>query len=218
MLTGNLVRVKIIRGRVVPLYLRREDPFMHETAESLIGIVREGIGSTRGEIEGEIDELLGEGMANLAQRGLAKVLEDRCDYEVVARVPPEELREKVFHEAANYRKELRESGPRTPFLREVVLEKIAAELGISAEEVAGGLFADLKDEARLLRCDETITAQKLIDRYNVSLAQSVLLRSTNLSVEVRNEKAGAVSAIVSQAQVSSPASSCRGDHGRGLLL
>lgn len=188
MLTGNLVRVRIAKGRVIPLYLRRDDPFLLETAESLIGIVREGIGSTRGEIEAEIDELLGEGMANLAQRGLAKVLEDRCDYEVVARVPPEELREKVFLAAADYRKSLESSGPRAPFRREVVLEKIADEFGLTAEEVAGGLFADLKDEARLLRGDETITARKLIDRYNIALAQAVLLRSTNLAVEVRGEK------------------------------
>ena len=38
------------------------------------------------------------------------------------------------------------------------------------------LFADLRDENRLLRFED-ITAQRLIDRYNVALAQAVLLRS-----------------------------------------
>ena len=59
---------------------------------------------TRGEIEAEIDELVGEGMATLAHRGLAKVLEDRAEFEVVADVPPETVREKVFTAAAEHRK------------------------------------------------------------------------------------------------------------------
>ena len=33
-------------------------------------------------------------------RGLAKVLEDRAEFEVVADVPPEQIREKVFTAAA----------------------------------------------------------------------------------------------------------------------
>ena len=49
------------------------------------------------------------------------------------------------------------------------------------------LFADLRDENRLLRFED-ITAQRLIDRYNVALAQAVLLRSVHVKVEVRNER------------------------------
>ena len=49
------------------------------------------------------------------------------------------------------------------------------------------LFADLRDENRLLRFED-ITAQRLIDRYNVALAQAVLLRSVLVRAEVRNER------------------------------
>ena len=49
------------------------------------------------------------------------------------------------------------------------------------------LFADLRDENRLLRFED-ITAQRLIDRYNVALAQAVLLRSVFVRVEVRRER------------------------------
>ena len=51
MLTGNLVRIKTTsKGRVVPIYLRRDDPYWLEVAESLLLIFREGVGMTRGEI------------------------------------------------------------------------------------------------------------------------------------------------------------------------
>jgi predicted nuclease of restriction endonuclease-like RecB superfamily len=64
---------------------------------------------------------------------------------------------------------------------------VAGELGVAPETVAAGLFADLKDENRLLKFED-LSAQRLIDRYNVALAQSVLLRSVLVRVEVRREK------------------------------
>src|SRR5436309_15560974 len=146
MLTGNLVRVKTSRQRVIPLYLHRESAQWLEVAESLLMIFREGVGMTRGEIESEIDELVGEGLANLAHRGLAKVLEDRAEFEVVAEVPPETVRDKVFLAAAEQRRTLRAAGHRAPFRREVVLDAVAKELGLEPERVAAALFADLKDE------------------------------------------------------------------------
>src|SRR4029079_2771142 len=122
MLTGNLVRVRTSKSRVIPLYLRRDDPYWLEVAESWLWVFGEGVAMTRGEIAAEIDELVGDGIATLAHRGLAKVLEDRAEFEVVAEVPPETLREKVFSTAAAYRRHLRAAGHRAPFRREFVLD------------------------------------------------------------------------------------------------
>ncbi len=189
MLTGTLVRVRFSKQRVIPLYIKRDDPSWLEVAESLLLIFREGIGRTRGEIETEIDELVGEGLATLAHRGLAKILEDRAEFEVVADIAPDELREKIFTAAAEYRKTLRVSGqPRAPFRREVVMDALAEELKLRPDQVATAMFADLRDENRLLTIDQTLDAQRLIDRYNVGLAQSVLLKSVLIEAEVRNEK------------------------------
>jgi uncharacterized protein len=187
MLNGPLVRVRTARQRIIPLYLNRESPDWLEVAESLLLIFREGVGLTRGEIETEIDEMVGEGMATLAHRGLAKILEDRAEFEVVADVPPETIREKLFTAAAEHRKALQAAGIRTPFSREKVLNAVAQELNLEPEKLAASLFADLKDENRLLSFDD-MTAQRLIDRYNVGLAQAVLLRSVLVTAEVRHEK------------------------------
>src|SRR3954453_14825726 len=112
MLTGDLVRVRISKERVIPFYLNRESPQWLEAAESLLAIFREGVGMTRGEIEEEIDDLFGGGgKATLVHRGLAKVLEDRAEFEVVADVPPEQIREKVFTAAAEARRKLRADRP-----------------------------------------------------------------------------------------------------------
>ncbi|MDB5351329.1 MAG: hypothetical protein JWN86_2576 [Planctomycetota bacterium] len=187
MLNGNLVRVRTSKSRVIPLYLNRDDPTWLEVAESLRLVFQEGVGTTRGEIEGEIDEMLGDDPKTLAHRGLAKVLEDRAEFEIVADVPPDQLREKVFSAAAAERKRLKAEGRRAPFRRDFVLDSVAAELGIDAEKVTTSLFADLRDEARMLTFDD-LSAQRLVDRYNVALAQAVLLRSTLVTAEVRREK------------------------------
>src|SRR5437588_12679160 len=141
MLTGNLVRVRVSKQRVIPLYLNPDSPDWLEVAESLLLIFREGAGMTRGEIQAEVDELVGEGLATLAHRGLAKVLEDRAEFEVVADVAPESVREAVFTAAAASRRSLRAAGHRAPFKRDEVLKEVGEKLGLAPEKVAESLFA-----------------------------------------------------------------------------
>lgn len=186
MLTGNLVRVRQSKGRIIPLYLNRHNPEWLEVAESLLLLFREAKGRTRGEIEAEVHELVGEGLATLAHRGLAKVLEDRAEFEVVADVAPETIREAVFTAAAEARKAPQAGGRRAPFQRDAILQDVGQKLGIAPEKVAESLFADLKDENRMLDFKD-LSAERLVDRYNVALAQSVLLRSVRATVEVRGE-------------------------------
>jgi uncharacterized protein len=192
MLTGDLVRVKTSKQRVIPLYIDHNASHWLEAAESLLLLFREGVGMTRAEIAGEIDELFGGGArATQVIRGLAKVIEDRSEFEVVAEVPPEEIREKVFTAAAEYRRKLRNGGAgpgqRAIFHRDEVLGAVARELGLEPQAMTNALFADLRDENRLLRFED-MTAQRLIDRYNVALAQTVLLRSVLVKAEVHGER------------------------------
>jgi predicted nuclease of restriction endonuclease-like RecB superfamily len=109
----------------------------------------------------------------------------------VADVPPDVIREKVFTAAADYRRQMRArpAGPghREVFHRDEILGTVAQELNIGPEALATALFADLRDENRLLSFDD-MKAQSLIDRYNVGLAQAVLLRSVLVKIEVRNER------------------------------
>jgi predicted nuclease of restriction endonuclease-like RecB superfamily len=192
MLTGDLVRAKTTKQRVIPLYLDRSAEPWLEAAESLLLLFREGTGMTRGQIESEVDELFGGGgKATQVYRGLAKVLEDRAEFEVVSDVPPEELREKVFTAAADYRLQMRAAGAgpahRNVFRRDEIIKAVAGDLNLDPEVVMTALFADLRDENRLLRFDD-LTAQRLIDRYNVALAQAVLLRSVYVKAEVKHER------------------------------
>ena len=185
MLTGKMVRVRYARDRVVPYYIDPGDESWRVVAENLLDMYRLQVGHTRGELEQDLTDMIGDDPSTLVHQGLAKLLEDRCEFEVVAGQPPEALRAAVFQTAALVRQS-DDPADALGFDRAAVLARVAQRLGISAEEVERGLFADLKSEQRLVTFDD-ISALHLLDRYNVALAQSVLLRAVKVSVTIRNE-------------------------------
>jgi predicted nuclease of restriction endonuclease-like RecB superfamily len=178
MLTGKLVRVRFARDRIVPSYLDTADPVWQEVAGRLLELFRGAQGKPRGTLEEELEETYGNDPSQFVHQGLAKLLEDRCEFETVSGHPPAELREAVFRTAARHR----QSG----FDRGAVLQEVAGLLGLTGEAVEQGLFADLKSEQRLGYFEDT-TAERLLQRYNVALAQAVLLRSVGVEVLIRGE-------------------------------
>jgi uncharacterized protein len=189
MLTGRLVRVRHARNRIVPCYLDVEDAGWREIAGRLLDLFRGHQGHTRGELEEELRELMGNDPAQLVHQGLAKLLEDRCDFEVVSGHPPEQLRESVFTTAAKLRDSAHPTIPcpsRARFDRDAVLQEVAQALEMTPEAIDQGLFADLKSEQRLIRFKD-ITVERLLQRYNVALAQAVLLRSTRVHIAIIGE-------------------------------
>src|SRR5277367_4012473 len=124
MLTGQMVRVRFARQRIVPYSLDTTDPPSQILAERLLDLFRGQEGQTRGELEDAQREAIGDDPGQLVHQGLVKLLEDRCEFSVVSGHPPEQLRELVFRRAAEAR--LAEG----PFDRVAVLNGIGAELGL----------------------------------------------------------------------------------------
>ncbi len=179
MLTGKLVRVRHARNRLVPVYVDPADPALLGLAEQLLFAYRDAPGRTRGEIEADLADLVGEGPHAILPMGLAKLLEDRCEFDVTADCPPDALREAAFRLAFQQR-------AKGHFDREAVLAEAAAGFGVSVEQLNRSLFADLKDEQRVLAFTDG-TPEQLLHRYNVALAQAILLRSTAMEVRIWGE-------------------------------
>jgi predicted nuclease of restriction endonuclease-like RecB superfamily len=180
LLTGQQVRVRHARHKLVPIYLPAHDPEVLAAAGQFVLAYREAAGKTRGELAELLADLLAEGPNQLVHQGFAKLLEDRCEFEVASEFPPEQIREAVFRLSAADRKAAK------PFDRSAILDAAAAELKIPPEQVDVGLFADLKDEQRVLKFDDC-SPEYLVRRYNVALAQALLIRSTGMDVRVTHE-------------------------------
>ena len=188
MLTGNLVRVRQVRNRVVPVWLDLSLPQWQEAAEQLLTIFRAHGGKTHGELDQLLDEEFGDLPEQLVYRGLAKLLEDRCEFDVEAALAPEQIRETAFRVAAVQRFSAGDADVRPAFDRPAALAQAASLLGLTSEQTEHGLFADLKAGQRLIRFDD-ITPQRLLERYNVGLAQAVLLRAASVEIRIRGETA-----------------------------
>jgi predicted nuclease of restriction endonuclease-like RecB superfamily len=175
MLTGDLVRVRNSQGKLRPGFLKHDDKTL-ERAQDLLDLFQEGLeqGATRQQLEQAVDELIGDDGDVKIVRGLAKVLSDRADFVTEAPIPPAELRERLFSAAA--------SCP-SRALADHVYEDLARELGSTPDELRRLLFADRKEEQQIsgLRVP---SARWLLHRYDVALVQSVLLKTTELRVQL----------------------------------
>lgn len=185
MLTGKQVRVRFHRDQIVPQYLDPRDADWLNVAEQLLGVFRASQATPRGRLEAEIDELFGDLPQPLIHNGLAKLLEDRCEFEMESPLPPDEVRGAVFLAAAKARQAALEEIGRS-FARADIVQQIASEKASGPAQIEASLFADLKSEQRLAQFKDT-TAERLLERYNVALAQAVLLRSTGVEILLRGE-------------------------------
>lgn len=184
MLTTDLVRVRRKEGSLTPRYLRKDAlDRMLPVARALLSTLAGMIGRSRDEIDAALDVIPVPARDRVPALGLRKVLDDRSDYELAEGIDPEGLRREVFAAAAAAHKGL---DVHTEFDREAVLADVAARLGIEKAALEAGLYADLRG-SEILRGFREISAEALIERYNLALAQAILLRAEQVTVHVEGE-------------------------------
>jgi hypothetical protein len=146
-----------------------------------------GVGRTRDEIDAALAALEVPARDRVAALGLRKIVEDRCTYEVAAATAPEALRQEIFWAAARAHRAL---DVREDFDRDAVLREAAARLGSTPEAIEAGLYADLRGSEVLQRFDP-LPPEAVIERYNLGLAQAVLLRAVRVTITVEGERPAA---------------------------
>lgn len=183
MLTTDLVRARVADGAVRAGYVDPTATRARNNAEPLVALFRAHVGRTQGELDEALGDLLAEGADLRIRQGLAKLLRDRCTFAPEVAVDPVALRREAFL-LAGARHPV--GAGRDPADRDAVLAGAAGRLGLAPEAAAAGLYADLK-EAWRLQAFEDIEPEDLLHRYNVALAQGVLLRATEVRVTLRAE-------------------------------
>jgi uncharacterized protein len=174
-LTTDLVRARLRQGHIYPRYLNVTDPELIERATVLRGLFASHLGCSLGALEDAIADLIGDETDFQVRRGLVKLLMDETTTTVQASQPPTDIRSAVFRAAAAQWPVITEA------TRDRALSAAGAELGLSRQEVADGLYADL-------RTHEVITewtapeVPALLNRYNLALAQAILLRAQQVTV------------------------------------
>jgi uncharacterized protein len=178
MLTSDL-SINYRRGaKVFPFLIKTDNADYLSDARNLIEIFQDFIGTTRGELEHELEEFIGTGTDYKILRGLIKLLMDRCEFAVTDIVDPSEVRQKVFLEARKFQPVFPNSEKRGE-----VLEAVAKELNTTANIIESNLYADLPAQQKLVSFDET-TPNNLLDRYNLAQAQAILYKCVEMKIRV----------------------------------
>jgi predicted nuclease of restriction endonuclease-like RecB superfamily len=185
MLTADLVRVRDSGEQLSPRYLKLDGKGrdrMISRAEGLIEIFSAHEGQPRRALDNAIADLVGDGTDHMLTKGLSKLLSDRAEFETVSPVDPGALRDVVFRHAASHHP-LVADGDKVHTSRADVLQLAADELEIDVNTIEDNLYGDLSSNQRMTKW-RPLGAEALLHRYNVALAQAVLLRATQLRIHL----------------------------------
>jgi predicted nuclease of restriction endonuclease-like RecB superfamily len=184
-LTNELLRVRRQGQRIVPRYLdTKARARLAPIAATLIAVFDSHRGASREELERAIAGVEHEPRDRLVLQGLAKLLSNRSELSVSEGIDPEAVRDAVFRLAADRRRAL---GPRDRLDREQVVAIAAERLGVTPEIVRQRMFADLRKNERLVTF-RPLSPEALLARYDVALAQGVLLRAVRVELAVLREE------------------------------
>jgi predicted nuclease of restriction endonuclease-like RecB superfamily len=176
MLPSNLLSVWKRKGTIQPSFARASADNL-VVAKTLIETYTQGVGKKKSALKSVGEELEDEGYDFHLVRGLSLLLDRRSIFKCTSQTNPLELRRKLFQETGK-------TGPATnPKQRKTIIEKVASETKISVQELEESTYADLESELNLQTFDP-IAPQELVEKYNLSLAQTLLFDSTELKFTV----------------------------------
>lgn len=184
MLTSDLLRVRRKGSRIVPRYLRGPDAELAETiAKDFVEILLTSKDQSREDIEAALGAVPMPADARLVGLGLRKVLESQCRWDLPEGLDPEAIRREVFLASAKAHRAL---DVRQEFDRSLVLAEVAEKLGQTPQALDAALYADLRENEKLVAF-KPLSPKAVLARYDLGLAQAILLRAKSVVVEVQNE-------------------------------
>ena len=185
MLSADLLRIKTNRGKVMPLFCTSDfgNGTDYELANKMVvfftnakktkqrkGELMQKISS----LESEYDYKLVRGFLTLLERrSIFGTRESSCTI-----ATPASVRKKLFEESS------RQGLALTDVKRKSIMQKIANQIHISADDVENLMWGD-KDENLLLMQFDVINTKDLIMWYNLSLLQTLLFKCARLEFYVK---------------------------------
>ena len=174
MLQDRLLSFRLEGDRVAPTWLTSRDEVwlrvLVDEADAFAGRSVDAADDRIREAVMPIARLHGAGAR--AVLGVWCIERRRWKRRIASAVPPERIRRTVFGLAVNRS-------------RSEALEEASRELGLAPAEIEACLFADREGARVLVQPGNPPTPSELVERYNLSLAQALLMRSFEVVAQVR---------------------------------
>ncbi|PZV03109.1 MAG: hypothetical protein DCF32_14385 [Leptolyngbya sp.] len=155
-------------------------------AADLIQLFQQQVGLTQGDLNRQLQDLEGEDTNYRIKRGLAHILRNSfATFDVVSPLEPIELRRRVFALSAQSVPSPTAAAAHLATLGQQLSEELDRE--VSVADLRQGLYADRQDNHILIEFDAP-TPDALIHRYNLSQAQGVFYKASDLVMHLyRND-------------------------------
>lgn len=201
MLGTKHLRARVQGQRIEPLFIKPDRPDLVALTEQLCGLAREAVAGrwSRGELTEAVEAITATARSTKVAQGLAHLVVGGATWDVDSPIPPAEVRALAFARAYA-------TGPlalpgdslgrRTA---DDVLAEVAAELGVDADAVRRALYADLADAAVLIALDVP-SPSEVLERYNTSLVQAMLLRAVEVRVRLHKPSVNRVRQLLRHAR------------------
>ena len=192
MLTADLVRARRRGGALQLLAMAPSGPkgeadreACRVLAERILRVLRDHEGQPRAELMQAFDGIPVSARRKKIAMGLRKLALDAAEFDTERGKDAPALRAEVFRAAAKARREAESQGA---FDRDGLLDTFALAHGLSADELVHALYADLRGQQPLVKAP-LLKPEHLLERYELGQAQAVLLRATEVVVEIREPHA-----------------------------
>ncbi|MBO4632810.1 MAG: DUF790 family protein [Lentisphaeria bacterium] len=182
MLTKDLLRYKVSGAYAKPSFIAVTDPRLLSLAERLIAIFENSTGSTREELDEQLDHLTAAYPDVKLARGLVKILQDRAEFSGCGDQDYPAARHALFLRSAALL-----NSPECP----ADPAEFRTRLMEHETVLQSAVYPDLPENEQLLSVKKTFP-KELLERYNMSLAQSLMLFSDGLDCQVSAEDQGAL--------------------------
>ena len=173
MLPSNLLMVWKRKGEILPRYAKLSNDNL-KVAGGLIEEYKEHIGEKKKTLKAVVTDLENKGYEYRFVRALALLLDRKGTFTCNSKMNPIDLRRKIFQATEKV------GLPTTPEKRQKIIEAAASKMALTPENFEAYLYADLDDELILEKFIPP-TAYELLEQYNLSLSQTLLFDSTELS-------------------------------------
>jgi predicted nuclease of restriction endonuclease-like RecB superfamily len=178
-LTKDLLRVSRRGGGYQPQFATVSD---EETAARVIGCYQGHVGESRERLQEALTDIERDSDDFKLVRGFAKLLDRDATWAVESAVTPERAREVTFEASERI-------GVVTESEREQALTQAAERLDATPDAVRQSLYADLERREVLTAAELRWDPADLVDRYNLSLAQTALFDATEIRIQSADPKA-----------------------------
>lgn len=180
MLNADLVIVQRRKQELILPSLRgKAGDTLHYWAEQVLDTAQGCVGLPRQEFTALVQVMGETQQARKLTRGLAKLVEDACEFQLADVDAAADFRRDLFLRATQAR---RAATAAEPWDRDGIISELCQLRGWDAATFDERLYADLAGAQRLCRVPPW-TSQHLVERYEQARVQAILLRAVQVRVE-----------------------------------